>query len=100
VKLALLLRHAALRQWSSSYYQQHAQTAMIYFKLFAGGASATTLSKINAEQVKNKSQVFDQTLAETAEVAIKDKRQWSVIRAQKLQLHQMISAICQTPKQK
>jgi hypothetical protein len=52
VKHTLLLRHAALRQWSSSYYQQHAQTAMIYFKLFAGGASATTLSKINAEQVK------------------------------------------------
>ena len=28
VKLTLLLRRAALRQWSSS-YQQHAQTAMI-----------------------------------------------------------------------
>ena len=97
VKLTLLLRRAALRQWSSS-YQQHAQTAMISFKLYARGASATTLSKNKVEQVKNESQVLDQTLAKIARVAIKDKRQWSVIGAQRL-LH-MISDICQTPKQK
>lgn len=62
VKLTLLLRRAALRQWSSS-YQQHAQTAMISFKLFARGDSETTLSKNKVVQVKNESQVFDQTLA-------------------------------------